>query len=413
MAEEIVLERDVKAEKVFNYIFVGWCFLDILMRTSMEGKMNEALSFLVGNDNVDINRLVDVIVLVFLLVLIVFVQRYTLKEIIMISLISTPILVTAYNSGSKYLLSMFLFVIASKYAKMDNLVQSYFYVLLFMIPFILLLCYYGVLPDLTMNRNGQIRHAFGFEHPNRLGMRVFQLSACFCYITYNNGKVFLKNCLLLAAMIFVHIVPNSQTAYIGIFILVIIMFVGYIYDKYGIDKTRLMKLMLLGSVVVNVGTVILSFNNPQKNHLLNSIDRFLSRRFFYDYKMYNYYGLTWFGQKISTLVKDTKYVGVYRQWYLDNAYFSILLRFGIVVYIIFSILYIVAIYYYVKSNNFPMVAILFTYAVYGIMTTGFYMMSDNIFLLAIASPLYSKTPIEFKHGINKIRITWNGYTPKI
>ena len=123
--------------------------------------------------------------------------------------------------------------------------------------------------------------------------------------------------------------------------------------------------------------------------------------------MYDYYGVTLWGQRIDTIVKDRKYVGVYHQWYLDNAYLSVLLQFGIVVYVIFSLLLVWAVFYYANQNDYTMVAILFTYSVYGIMTTGFYMMSHNIFLLTIASVLYMKEgTYDAKKKHRRFRIVW-------
>ena len=269
------------------------------------------------------------------------------------------------------------------------------------------MCFIGVLPDNVIYRGSQLRHAWGFEHPNRLGMRFFQLIACYCY-SFRNTRSYLKYLIMILAAYFAYKVPNSQTAYIGIMLLMLVIFLGEVHDKYNISKKYLLFIMLITSVLVNLVTVVASFFDPRKNELYSRIDRFLSLRFLYGYKMYNYYGISFWGQKVHTLVEDTKYVGVYRQWYLDNAYLSILLRFGIAVYIVFTILYMLTVIHYVKQKNYVMVSILFTYAVYGIMTTGFYMLSHNIFLLTIADALYNGENY-LKHEMNgkKIRIVFS------
>jgi len=183
--------------------------------------------------------------------------------------------------------------------------------------------------------------------------------------------------------------------------------VGGIYDKYSLNKKILINAMVITSVFINAITVIASFFDPQKNDTFNRIDRFLSRRFLYGHRMYDYYGISIWGQKVNTLVQDRKFVGVYRQWYLDNAYLSILLRFGLIAYLIFSILWIMAIIYFAKNDNYAMVVILFAYSVYGIMTTGFYMMSHNVFLLSMSYPIYAKTMTHYLYQNNRrVRFVW-------
>jgi hypothetical protein len=59
--------------------------------------------------------------------------------------------------------------------------------------------------------------------------------------------------------------------------------------------------------------------------------------------------------------------------------------------VVFTAIYLVTIYRYIQKSEFMMVAILFLYALYGIMTTGFYMMSHNIFLLAISTFFYGQS----------------------
>ncbi len=401
------MNRERIAERIFDITFELWCFFDIILRTAFGDRINDFLRNVVWDNTADINKVVDVTVLFLLMCIIVFFQRYSYKELIVLALITVPVILGTIKADNNYLISVLLFVVAARYVNMDKIIKIYFIILLIMIPFVIIMCMMGSLPDYTMYRGGQIRHALGFEHPNRLGMRIFQLSACFCYVMKNSVHNIPKFIIMGIAAYFVYKVPNSQTAFIGIFILMFMVMIGGIYDRYGIDKKRLMNIVAIGAVVVNVFSVWLSFFDPAQNALLLSLDKFLSRRFYFGHKMYKYYGITLWGQKVSTLVKDKKYVGIYHQWYLDNAYLSILLRFGIVVYIVFSLLLAFAIFYYVKQENYTMVAILFTYSVYGIMTTGFYMMSHNIFLLTITSPLYMKAGISgAKKRYRRFKIVW-------
>ncbi len=401
------MKREKTAGKLFNIVFGTWCFFDIIMRTAFKSKINAFFSNVLWDSSVNVDKWIDIAVLVLLMSIIIFLQRYSYIELFVLAIVTIPIVIGTIKSDNHYLISMLLFVVAARYADISKLIKIYFYILLFMIPFVILMCMGGVLPDYTLHRGGMIRHALGFEHPNRLGMRCFQLMACFCYIKKNNAHAWIKYVFMCVMTFFVYKVPNSQTAYIGIVLLMLVIMIGGLYDRYGINKRRLMRIMAYGATIINVFTVFISFFDPKKNSLYTLIDKFMSHRFWYGYKMHDYYGVTLWGQRIDTIVKDRKYVGVYHQWYLDNAYLSVLLQFGIVVYVIFSLLLVWAVFYYANQNDYTMVAILFTYSVYGIMTTGFYMMSHNIFLLTISSALYMKEgTYDAKKKHRRFRIVW-------
>lgn len=403
------MEQEKVVGNIFNFIFGFWGIFDIVLRTAFEDKINNWLSIALGNQKADIDRYIDILVLVVLIILIFFLQKYSQKELFLLMIVTLPILIATIRADNNHLISMLLFVVGAKYADMEKIIRMYFYILIISIPVVIVLCLMGILPDYTMHRNGQIRHALGFEHPNRLGMRVFQLMTCMCYMDKENNHRWLKYICLGVAAWFVYKIPNSQTAYIGILILLALAAIGSFYDRYNVSKKRLMIIMAPLAAIINVSSVIASLYNPKKNPLFNTIDKFLSHRFLFGYRMYKYYGVSLFGQNVQTVVKDSRYVGVYRQWYLDNAYFSILLRFGVIVYIIFSVLWVAAIVYYIRHENYTMVAILFTYSIYGIMTTGFYMMSHNIFLLTIANPIYQKEMTWKSEPRRKIRFVWEPY----
>jgi hypothetical protein len=365
--------------------------MDIILRTDFEDKINLFLGRLVDISSPDINKVVDYSVLFLLVIQIVFFQKYTMKELYTLLLASLPVVIATITSGNNHLISVLLFAAAAKNADFDKVIRLAYILLLITITFVIVMCFLGVLTDYTMYRHSLLRHSLGFEHPNRLGLRCFQLAACHCYLYRNKRKRLLTAVLLLALAYFAYKVPNSQTAYICLTILSGIFILAKVIEKNRRRERLVLRFFGLMTVFLSIGTVVLSFFNPKSLKLYDNIDRIMSRRFWWCYRMYKYYGVSWFGQKVSTIVPDKLYRGIFRQWYLDNAFFSILLCYGIVVYVVFTAIYLVTIYRYIQKSEFMMVAILFLYALYGIMTTGFYMMSHNIFLLAISTFFYGQS----------------------
>ena len=81
-------------------------------------------------------------------------------------------------------------------------------------------------------------------------------------------------------------------------------------------------------------------------------------------------------------------MGVKQFLYLDNAYASILIRYGVLVFIMFSFFYLLLLKEEANHHKGMLVIILFLYALYGVMENGLYQMTHNIFLIAFANLLY-------------------------
>ena len=90
--------------------------------------------------NADIDRYIDVTVLVILMILIVFLQRYTKNDLIILTLITLPIIIATLNSDNNHMISMILFVIGAKYADMEKIIRMYFCVLMIAIPIVIIFC---------------------------------------------------------------------------------------------------------------------------------------------------------------------------------------------------------------------------------------------------------------------------------
>ena len=140
--------------------------------------------------------------------------------------------------------------------------------------------------------------------------------------------------------------------------------------------------------------------------MINKFDRIMSRRFSQCYRTFKYYGIKLFGQDVQLIVNRPG-VGKHYHFWLDNAYMSILLRYGPIVFIMFTVLYVCTMIMLKRMQQYVLVEILCLYAIYGIMENNFYSMSQNLFLLLLSYPIY-RHQIQTEAGglLRKIRITW-------
>jgi hypothetical protein len=180
-------------------------------------------------------------------------------------------------------------------------------------------------------------------------------------------------------------------------------------DRLGTDMGKIANLYIVVAVASNVLSLTLSYIQIRKYPVLDKFDQFMSRRFYLCHQTLKYYGVKLFGQDIQMIVNRPIVGKVYHFW-LDNAYMSILLRYGPVVLIVFSGLYIWTMIVLKDMKQYMLLEILSLYAIYGIMENNFFSLSQNLFLLLLSYPIYkhlSYNEEQTNRGLlSRIRLTW-------
>lgn len=377
------MHKTIKLKNFFIYIFILWYSTEIIYNSTLESIMG-----------ISVEKISDVVTwLVFALLMfqIVFFQSYKKRELIIIAAITIPVVIATVLSGQRTMMSAWMFVVASKNVELDDVIRTAYKILLVMLPMIMLLCLFGFIENRVLMRGSVHRYSFGFSHPNQLGLRVFQLMACHCYVHKNNLTKINYFYIFLATLFLIE-VPNSQAAYITMgALLFMLLLYKYLKEK----KLEYMELyekgILYGAFCLNLFSIIFSGINVNNNYFLARFNSWLSSRFSVCHKVWVMYGVSFFGQKIYVTEEERKLVGIKNSMWLDNAYVSILLRYGILVFLIFSICYLYLIKVVEMQKDDILVIILFLYALYGTIETGLYMITHNIFLITFSILLYRKS----------------------
>ncbi len=388
-------KREEFGEKFFYIIFVLWLSTEILFSSTLKTiyKLNVA----------ELNDTMAYVVLVLLVIQIIFFQQYSVNELVAISLMSLPIVYATINSNHNTMMATWIFIIAAKYMDVDKLMNIAYVVQVVMIALVIYLFLTGVIEEQTLYRGTVLRHSLGFSHPNQLGVRVFQLMVC-RYYKKRKKVIFLDVVLNVGAAVFINVVANSKTCFYALVILSIMMLSHIIISMTNINLDSFIVYTILLALFSNIFSVIFSFVNVKKYALLNIIDKAMSRRFYHCYRTMKFYGVSLWGKDVQKIVKRHIIGRVYHFW-LDNAYMTIVLRYGIIVFCIFSALYISTMFYLKKEKQFVLMEIMCIYAIYGIMENNYFAMSMNIFLLILSYPIY-KTILPNEEMIrSRIRIT--------
>ena len=94
---------------------------------------------------------------------------------------------------------MWLFIIAAKNEKIDELVRIAAITLCITIPGVFILYFFGIIGGQTIYRGCLARRSWGFENVDQLGAYVLQLMLCCYYI--NRQKIRSKDMVWLAAAV--------------------------------------------------------------------------------------------------------------------------------------------------------------------------------------------------------------------
>lgn len=292
-------------KNIYIFIFILWYSTEIIFNTTLKSFMGIKIEA--------ISNLVSWLVFVLLMMKIVIFQSYKKKELIIIVVITLPFIIATAFSGNRTLLSTWMFIVAAKNNDLDEIVHIAYRILLIMIPFVIILHFFGFIEDHTMMRGSIQRLSLGFSHPNQLGLRIFQLILCNLYV--HREKLNMLNYFYeILALLFTIIIPNSQTAYISLIVLFILLL---IYEYIRNQNQILIRIyaggLLIGSILLNVLSIILSFIDVNRNLLLSRIDKWMSGRFSWGHRVWQIYGTSFWGRRIYVTEEEVGVIGLTSQ----------------------------------------------------------------------------------------------------
>ena len=182
---------------------------------------------------------------------------------------------------------------------------------------------------LVRNQNGikVIRYSFFFKHPNVFGIYVFWTIAMYYYLYWEKLNISSYVITFLTAIL-MYIFPNSKTSAI-----VLITMVGItILKKKDVKLFSIKKLYFFISLFLILSMIFI--DNP----VVMKLNKLLTGRIVLGRVIFNAYGISLFGVNISNEIKNTVING---QYYtniniIDSTYYSLLLNYGIVAFLIFS-----------------------------------------------------------------------------
>lgn len=280
------------------------------------------------------------------LLLLVFLQRYSLKKMVTYLLFLLLALLVEIAISDRSFIVYMLFIILARNISFDKLVRYDIKLKLAILVSILFMCAVGIIENYSNVMNGNYKQALGFSHPNIFTCYVFTILIEWLCIRYKKMKWYEWLCIIAVAVFTAEIGGGRSSTYTFV-----IIFALYIIAAK-MPKAFYTKISKTAFSIVTPLMAILSFWAVQLYNqgnataiALNSIltNRISGAAYFartYEYKL--------FGQEIEFISTRNAQLQHTSSLILDNAYVRCALYWGI---ILFAVLMVAYCFLFVKLLN--------------------------------------------------------------
>lgn len=186
---------------------------------------------------------------------------------------------------------------------------------------------FGILPDVTTFEHGTIRHSLGYKIPPNMSNFYLGLLANFIYINKEKPK-HIWNLLLLIPSFEISKYTDGRASFYCTLLLVFFTLVSDIVQKKLFDISKILYYLTsiagITIIVLSVYDAVFFFSNP----ILQQIDYFFTGRLKWFASAWREYPINLFGNNVSYNIN-----GPENGIILDNVFLTILLRHGILIFL--------------------------------------------------------------------------------
>ncbi|WEB81772.1 hypothetical protein [Vagococcus lutrae] len=240
----------------------------------------------------------------------------------------------------------------------------------------------NLISEFTLIREGNVRHSLGFSHPNFLAGILLLIFMETLFIFYKSRKQNIQIIILtLVVIIVLNNVTGSRTSTLTAILSWLIFFLYINIPKLFLNKKIIYVLsfsVLLGFIV----SYLFAKNYDNYKPFMFSLNKLTSGRL----RMANQFLLenkvNFFGNELDVLTTEKAINSGYLQTkILDNAYVSILLKYGLINVILFNVLYILSMIKMIKLNMIKEVLLILIFVIFGFFESYFTYFQFNFTIL--------------------------------
>lgn len=328
---------------------------------------------------------------------ILFLNRYKIKQYILLIIIGILFLISAYRTENYQFIITFIFILSATRMSIDKLIDID---LKIRVPLIFIVCalgYFGVILnrlDYDIRGLRLERQALGFTHPNNLGAMMMVITI---YLFYKKHKNFgLQDYLLLLFADYIcWSVAVSRTSSIIITGVILVecldSIITFFVNGVLLQRIKCIAIRIAGllTLIIPLGSIYLGMNYSTTPIYL-TLDSLFSSRFYLMHTAFKNNGITLLGQYIKVTAWTSNVIAEETNA-VDNLYGYILINFGIIFFVIVILTLVISyIYAYKKDERKICLCILF-FIIAGFCENKMFYIGANVFTLYIAVALYQSS----------------------
>lgn len=389
------IETSNRRDRWYYFIYCVWCFMENIAVTNFRSILGVPINV--------IDEIVSYFVLFSLVIFIILRVRFNMIQLLTVVLSSLVIVIVTIRSGNNHMISLWLFIVASKNVDIHKVFSITIRVVLVVLLLTTVSSVVGIIPDYLYYRGDLVRHAMGYGHVNVLGMKVFQLVVYYTMLFYRTGEGMRRLYLIIiVSALFVYMVPNSITPVILLSVLFVLLFIWNSIQVNRVAMTIFMNALVLGATMTNAFSLYFCMREFQNKGFFGVMNRFLSSRFSLSHIAYKDLGITIWGQRAYISNIERMKAGLHGGYFLDNTYMILLVRYGVIFFCAFSCIYILAMVRLTRKGMFIVTIVYFIYAVYGLMEPSMYRFAYNTTLVFLSIVFYGD--VIWSHDSHQSRI---------
>ncbi len=253
----------------------------------------------------------------------------------------------------------------------------------------------GLIENVTVARGmgDSMRYALGFSHPNQLGFILVTVCSAQMCIHYQKETIWDYVIIAFAGSVALF-VADSRTAALGLALLALMMRVFGRLNS-AIARRRAAMIALVALILCAAGSVLMAILYDDTNPVMFSVSKLLSSRPYYANYYFERYPVTLLGNSFLGADRIVR-AGVDTTLLLDNAYCMLLLRHGVLGFLMVLVPLIVILIRLAREDAAsPWIAGILLYAVLGLSENAFIDISINFYLIGITQLLPNNNFREF------------------
>lgn len=380
-----MIKRTELGEKIFLLGYGLYIFWYILLETTTLSTRFQNNPYF--NNLLNVEKIMILVVIIFFFIII---NKIYVKQALFILMLLLFVSLIAYVSAFPSLIMTVLIMYAASYVNFKKIIKVDIITKVTAVTITIMLYYSGIISQVTNVRDdGLVRQSLGFSHPNIFAVFILGIALDYIYLRYNKFKI-VDYFLVIGTTLIIGRLTDSRSTVLALFVSVILIFMFKSFPNVVNSKIISTILVYLVPIYMMASYFLMTKYTPM-NPILRSIDKLTSLRITYGNAFYKLFGVSALGNRIENLdLGGVNSITGYGSLILDNAYMSIILKFGILFTIVICLFFIVISKKAMKLNPALMILIVVV-ATHGLMETSFYSFQLNIIYLATSFLIKNNT----------------------